>query len=627
MRILLADSSRFFVEVLSEALQQRGHEVISALDGLEALERLHAERPDVCIFELVMPKIGGDQLCQYVKSGAVSPPTPVILTFDSSAEPSSEEATLGPDALVGKGPLSSMVATLADLVQRLPARGTTGAPARVGPAGLPSPEIVTELLGEKRRLERILESLDDALMEVDLAGRVRFLNGAAVRVLEVKAREVVGRPVTRIFNGEAGDLFRAFERILRVRGPEAEEAAVERNGRRLGVQLRTMTDRDGSRWVLLVIRDLTLLAHGERLRVIGKMASSVAHHLKNFLASVLGRTDLLRGRIEDQRLREELDLITTASRDASTSVARLLDFASLRPVAEPGRVSLAELVEDVVALTRPLWQPKAGAPPLDRITTELPAACHARGVAGELREALTNILVNAIEAMPEGGQIRIRVGEAADSVFVEVADAGCGMPPDVRRRAFEPFFTTKAKGGTGLGLTASHAIVHRHGGRIELASEEGRGTVVTVHLPPAGPASAEAGRSAAAAPPASNSGRTVLLVEGCPAERAAIASALRREGFLVVDVENGFQGLATFGTVEFDAVVADLSLAGLSGWEFARWVKARKPAVPVTLLADPAAGIDDALLREVGIDGVLRKPCEPREVSTSLQALLARPVG
>lgn len=626
MRILLADNSRFFVEVLSEGLRQRGHEVIPALDGLEALERLHAERPDVCIFDLVMPKMGGEQLCRYVKSDPGLRSTPVILVSGMALEiAQTEEPPLAADALVAKGPIAPLVATIADLVTQLAAHRAAGPPVAFSADGLHSREIVAELLGEKRRFERILESLDDGVMQADRTGRVLLLNAAAMRILDVTEREVVGRPVTRLFSGEADDLFRAFERVVRTDGSEGEEASLERNGRRLAVQLRGMTDRDGSRWVLLLLRDLTPLAHGERLRLLGTMASCMAHGMKNSLASILGRLDLIRARLEDAGLRQELDLIATAARDASTTVARLLEFASPRSIAEPVNVDLIEVVEAVLALTRPLWHRRTGEPPLHRITTQLPAACYTRGIAPELREALTNIVLNALEAMPEGGEMHVRLGAAPDAVFVEVADTGCGMSPEVRRRAFEPFFTTKATGGTGLGLAAAQAIVSRHGGRIELTGGEGRGTVVRMHLPPAEPSTVASSRPAAAVSPvAASRGRTVLLVEGRAAERAAIASALRREGFMVVDVENGFQGLASFGTVEFDAVVADLSLAGLSGWEFARWVKARNPAVPVTLLADPAAGIDDALLREVGIDGILRKPCLPEQVSSSLRALFGR---
>jgi PAS domain S-box-containing protein len=625
MRILLADNSRFFVEVLSEGLRQRGHEVTAALDGLEALERLHADRPDVCIFDLVMPKMGGDRLCQYVKGDAALRSIPVILVSGMALEMAREAPAIGADALVPKGPIAPLIETIAELVARLTDRATGQAPVRVAAEGLHSREIVAELLGEKRRFERILESLDEGIVEVDVTGRVLFLNGAAGRILDVKARDVVGRPITRLFDGEVDELFQAFERVARARGSGAEEAALERNGRRLAVQLRGMTEQDGTRWLLLVVRDVSALAQRERLRVLGTMASNMAHGLKNFLASILGRTDLLRARIEDHGLRRELDLIMAASRDAATTVARLLEFASVRPLAEPARVNLTELVEDVLALTRPLWHPRASDPPLHRVAADLPPACEVQGVAADLREALANLVLNALEAMPEGGQLRLRVGEAPDGVFVEVADTGCGMSGEVRRRAFEPFFTTKAKGGTGLGLTTSNGIVRRHGGRIELASEEGRGTVARVYLPRA-EAAADADQTPAAgvSPGPGGRRRAVLLVEEAAAERAAIASALRREGYMVVDVENGFQGLATFGTLEFDAVVADLSLGGLSGWEFARWVKARNPAVAVTLLADPAAGIDEAQVREAGIDGILRKPCGPEAVSSSLNALLER---
>jgi PAS domain S-box-containing protein len=345
------------------------------------------------------------------------------------------------------------------------------------------------------------------------------------------------------------------------------------------------------------------LVRSEKLRALGQMAAGIAHDLNNTLAAILGQVELLRLRTAVPEIREGLELLGTAATDGASVVRRLQDFARQRSESPLTPVDLAAIVREAVEITRPRWkdemQQRGQTIHVQLAFPDLPRVL---GHAAEIREALTNLILNAVDAMPHGGTITLGAGvrgrETADRdkasfafppprtpcppawVDLTVADTGVGMPEEVRRHACEPFFTTKGPRGTGLGLSVVYGIMERHGGRIDLASRPGQGTTVTLSF--------QATESTTEAPPPRPaplpSVKRLLLIDDDSMVRESIADILRTVGHIVFEAEGGPAGLAILETHPVDLVLTDLGMSEMTGWEVARRIKARSPDLPVVLL-------------------------------------------
>ena len=226
------------------------------------------------------------------------------------------------------------------------------------------------------------------------------------------------------------------------------------------------------------------LVQGETLRALGELAGGAAHHLNNLLTIVVGRIQLLRRSVHEERLARPLEIVERAAKDSAEVVRRLQQFAGMRRTLEPRTVDLNRIVRDALETTRSRWQDPARTPDteitVDSRLAPLPAI---PGDAVALREMLTNLLLNAIDALPRGGRLTVQTSVADNAVILTVTDTGLGMSEEVRLRAHEPFFTTKGVKSTGLGLSVAFGISRRHGGELALQSEEGEGTTVRVTLP------------------------------------------------------------------------------------------------------------------------------------------------
>ena len=253
--------------------------------------------------------------------------------------------------------------------------------------------------------------------------------------------------------------------------------------------------QESARRLQTVVDDLKAtqeeLVRGETLRAMGQLASGMAHHLNNLFAVILGRTELLLGSANGSPARRSLEIIQRAAEDGADVARRVQRFSRLHPLSPPVAVDLNQLGVDVVEQmrSRPQEATSGAAVPID-VTIELGAIPLAIGELAPVREALLNVLVNAIEAMPDGGRATVRTWVDGGRVRCAIADTGVGMSDDVRRRALQPFFTTKGPKSTGLGLSVAYGAVQRYAGTLEIESEPGRGTTVTISLPVAIPGSA-----------------------------------------------------------------------------------------------------------------------------------------
>jgi len=321
----------------------------------------------------------------------------------------------------------------------------------------------------------------------------------------------------------------------------------------------------------------------ERLRALGEMASGIAHDLNNSLSPVLGYAELVASLPDmPDRAREWLDCVRTGARDAAAVVERLKWFYRQEPVGAVGEVvDLGVLLSEVVKLTRPKWRDEA-----QRTGRSIEFDLQAEdlvvvgGSPPELRELFTNLVFNAVDAMPSGGRIALSLRSTGEFAEVELADTGTGMSEQVAARCFEPFFTTKQREGTGLGLSVCHGIIQRHGGRITIHTKPGRGTTFHISLPLAMRAVSPEPREAIGPLPEHN----VLYIDDDPRLREVASTLLIRLGQRVDVADGGAAGLEMFRANDYDVVVTDLGMPGIDGCEVARTVKATCPEVPVVMV-------------------------------------------
>jgi signal transduction histidine kinase/ActR/RegA family two-component response regulator len=364
----------------------------------------------------------------------------------------------------------------------------------------------------------------------------------------------------------------------------------------------------------------------ERLRALGQMASGIAHDFNNALMPVVGFSDLLleipAKRENPETLREYLEAINTAARDAASIVERLRELYRPRGADEPpGPVDLPALVDQSALLTQPKWKDQAQQ--LGRkieLRRELQPGPPVAGYEPELREALTNLIFNAVDALPEGGTITIAIHPTeAGGSELSVSDTGTGMPEEVRQRCLDPFFSTKGEHGTGLGLAMVQGIMLRHGGSLKVESEPGRGTTIRLFFPPAAALDSVPVTAPACSPPPLR----ILVVDDEERARSVTLAYLAAEGHSVVSATGGEEGLAAYHAGDFDLVVTDRAMPGMSGDQLAlaiRQLSSQQPILMLTGFGTLMAATDDI---PPGVDMVLGKP----PTLLALRAAVARVSG
>jgi signal transduction histidine kinase len=362
------------------------------------------------------------------------------------------------------------------------------------------------------------------------------------------------------------------------------------------------------------------LVRTEKLRALGEMASGVAHDFNNVLASILGRAQLLLERVQDVKLRQWLKVIERSALDGARTVRRLQDFTGIRRDQPAVAVDLNQVIQQVLETTESIWRQESRRRGVEiEVHTELaPGLPPVAGDPAELREAFTNLVLNAIDAMPGGGTLTLRTAAAEGQVCVQVRDTGTGIPEHIREKIFDPFFTTKGPKGTGLGLSMAYGILQRHGGRITVESEEGRGTLFRLLFPATG--SEPVGEAAAppAARPAPSAPLRCLVVDDEEEVAAVVGDILSAAGHTVVTARSGQEGVERVGAERFDVVFTDLAMPGMTGWQVARTVKDRWPEVAVVMMSGFGVEVPPEDLHTRGVDLVLAKPLQVQDVLRAL---------
>ena len=361
----------------------------------------------------------------------------------------------------------------------------------------------------------------------------------------------------------------------------------------------------------------------ERLRALGKMAGGVAHDFNNALIPILGYAELLIERpalLDDRGVAlKYLRLMRTAAKDATAVVGRLREFYRQRDETELFEpVDLLKALTEAISMTQPRWHDEALAQGL-QITVEqdfnpVPIiACH----GGEIREMVTNLLFNAVDALPQGGRIVVRAYPAEQNAVFEVQDDGIGMTEEVRARCMEPFVTTKGERGTGLGLAMVYGIVQRHHGNIEIESTLGEGTIVRVRLP--------FYRGVDAPPPAEGASETrtlrILLVDDEQVVRDVVALFLQHGDHDVEVAATAIEALRLAREQNFDLVITDHAMPGMSGANLATTLRSAGFDIPILMLTGFGELMTTSDSIPEGVTKLVNKPVTMEDLRSAIASI------
>ena len=591
--ILIAEDSATQAQQLQYVLEQQGYQVTVAINGRLAFEAAKRSKPALIISDVIMPEMTGYELCRRIKADPDMAHIPVVL-----------------------------VTTLSD------------------------PHDVIRGL-ECRADNFILKPYEAG----QLLRRVQFVLVNS----QMRRNEQAGMGLEIMFGGQrhfiTADRLQILNLLL-----STYEAAIQRNDELSSTRdaLQNLTyeleDRVSIRTRELESSNEALrqaqqaLIQQERLRALGQMASGIAHDINNAISPISLYTESLLEREKNlsTEARDRLVTIQRAIDDVAQTVARMREF--YRPNESEMQqvdVDLNELVQHVVQLTHARWsdQPQRRGIMIELKTHLAPDLPSIRGTESEIRDALTNLIFNAVDAMPQGGTVEVRTNVAVSAtregastfqVQLAVTDTGIGMDEDTRARCLEPFFTTKGERGTGLGLAMVYGMAQRHGAALEIDSKPQMGTTMRLIFPISSANLASTVRQPALRMP--DRGLRILIVDDDPTVIESLYRTLQEEGHEVSVAPGGQAGIDTFQkqhrtTRPFEVVITDLGMPYVDGRQVADAVRATAPNTPIILLTgwgQQSTAESEAFPQ---VNKLLSKPPRLRELRAALADLTSAENG
>jgi PAS domain S-box-containing protein len=463
----------------------------------------------------------------------------------------------------------------------------------------------------------VLDASSNAILSVDASGRITYLNPQTETTFGYPREELLGQPVERLIPGGAAKRHVAERNRVfahpraRALGIGLDLTGVRKDGTEFPVEISlTPVEFDDGLQIFATVIDITArkaaesqLLQSQKLESIGRLAGGIAHDFNNVLFAIKGYSELLtedlgparRDKFDPEEALRSVEAINGAATRAASLTAQLLAF-SRRQIVRPEVLELNAAVASIEPMLRPL----IGAN-IELVVRPAPATGRLRADPSQLDQILVNLVINARDAMPDGGTITIETGntdlDEADAlehievvagpyVYLTVADTGLGMDVATREHIFEPFFTTKELGhGTGLGLATIYGVVHQAGGHIWLYSEPGLGSTFKLYFPRVD-APASAAHPTVHGPAVTGSG-SVMVVEDETSVREMTSVVLRRAGYDVTAVSDGGAAMDRLAsmTEPIDVLITDVVMPGMSGIDLAERVIDRYPTAGVVLLS------------------------------------------
>jgi len=617
--ILIIDDDRGMCKTLARILELDGYRISTANTASEGISLLKEGTFNIALLDIKLPDIDGVKLLEMMKNTA--PDLSIIMmTAYASTENAIKALNKGADAFVTK-PFD--IDELRAIVKKSIDKQLLA---------LEKIRLEKELKETVEKYKELFENINDAIavfMKPD--GELSIYNARFISLFGYNERELKNKRFLDFVHPE--DNTKARERFEKSFTEELLEDTYElrmldKHGKILFLEIgdHPYSHKGEIVGLELIMRDVSerklieeQLIQSEKLRAIGQMASGVAHDFNNALAIIMGNTELLTRQIETMdidAIKGQLQVIETAALDAAETVRRIQEFTRIRKDKEYLKVDINRIVREVREMSRPRWKDQLQEMGINiELVTQLSDdILPVLGNPSELREVLTNVIFNAIDAMPKGGKIFIETSKTNGEIQIGVSDTGIGIPAEIKRKIFDPFFTTKGVVSDGLGLSIAYSIITRHGGRIDIESKEGEGTTVNIFLPISLELMEveEAHKKVAAREIVSS---TILVIDDEEMVRDILENLLVQNGHRVLKAASGKEGLEIFDKGGIDLVFTDIGMPGMSGWEIARYIKAHDETVPVALITGWGIQIDDKKMKESCADLVLNKPFKLDEIT------------
>ncbi len=637
-KILLVDDDLVLLKFLASFLENEGHEVTAAEDGLSALNILASFVPDVIFVDLILPKIGGQDLCRIIRSLEHLRDCYLVVVSAAFPELDFDYKSVGVDSCIAKNNLAVMAEHVNTCLSESELPRTEDRPITImGVDGVTSRRMTRELLAQKHHLEGLLESMAEAILEV-YSHRVIFANTAAVKIL--------GMPKERILGSSPVDLFaeEIRPRIAALLASSDQQTA--EIGRRSPLELNgcpvviKALPVEAAASNILVITDIgeqkkmeERLIRAQKLEAVGTLAGGIAHDFNNLLTGILGTASLALFEMDPaSKFYKGLKTIEWCAESGSRLTRQLLSFAKggkraatvcdLNQLAETA-AAMFEGSRKTTRIIRSL-APKLGLTEVDK---------------GQIEQVLINLFLNAWQAMGEKGDIHLKTEtllveqeqaralemDPGGYVRVAVTDTGCGVAEEHRGRIFDPFYTTRETGrGTGLGLAAAFGIIRNHGGAINLESKPGAGSTFHFFLPVVGSTSPPQTSAIRPQQQGLRGTETVLLVDDEDYVLVVGQQILSELGYKVHVARGGKQGIEVYSSRghEIDLVVLDMIMPEIDGREVLKEIMGTNPEAKVLLASGYTLDKQVALMLECGCRGFIDKPFNLEKLSRKVREVL-----
>lgn len=365
------------------------------------------------------------------------------------------------------------------------------------------------------------------------------------------------------------------------------------------------------------------LIQSEKFKAVGKLISALMHDFNNFLSIIIGRAQLISVQTRDPNLSKHIEAIIKVSTQAADIIQRLNESGLPIPEKEFKNLDLNRLVKEAIELTRSKWNEWAKLRGIKiKIERDLSSLSPIFGNPADLREVIINTILNSIDALHKGGVITFRTWQEEKNIFLSVKDNGLGMNEEAKSKIFDPFFSTKQERGNGLGMTVAQSIILQHNGKITVESEEAKGTTIVIKLPVS--KTREMDQTSKFELP---TGKVkVLLIEDDPDLQGVLVEMLSRIGCEVKVSGSGTEGISFLKVENFNLIITDLGISGMTGWDFAAQAKEINSRIPVILVSGWGEQMLTKEAKDLGVEVVLSKPIKQENLKNSLtQALKVQP--
>lgn len=642
-KILVVDNHRVIREFMTNFLEKKGCHVITAEDGLSALEALKTYSPDIMFVDLIMPNIGGKKLCQIIRKMPDLRDVYIAILSGIVAEEKINYTEFGANVCIAKGPFNIMATNVLTVLDQWENK-KTGLPSEkiMGIESVHSRSVTRDLLSSQKHYEIILESMSEGILEVTSEAKVVYANPIAVSLLSKSDQTLLASDFTELFQG---DDRKRIKKALTAPEAASEVSAAysqfELNGKQFSTKILPIKE-EGNRANIVILNDITeqkrmesQLRNAQKMEAIGTLAGGIAHDFNNLLMGVQGHTSLMLLQVDPTHptivhLKEIEDLVQRGS----DLTKQLLTFAredkqNLRPA------NLNDIIEKTAGMfgrtrkeiaIRKKYKKDLWPVVIDH---------------GKIKEVMLNLYVNASQAMPRGGELTLKTAnvkldgkdvkplkmEPGPYVRIMVSDTGIGMDEKTMERIFEPFFTTKELGkGTGLGLASVYGIIKNHGGFINVDSEKGKGTTFTIYLPTTKMdvkiKEDDPGRIL-------EGSETILLVDDEKIILNVGLEILESMGYQVLVAGSGKAAIEVYkeNQDKIDMIILDTIMPEMGGNETYQQLREINPQVKVLLSS--GYGIDDQAVQMLALDcdGFIQKPFNMKDLSKSTRAILDKENG